>query len=105
MPAFYIEANGCSLGEYSAADSDAALDACAREAGYRDYAEVAAQFGRDARVCEIDTQKLIADIEAATGLVVMQDAYGVALVGNTAFTTYGELAESIDVDLADYFIV
>ena len=104
MATFAIEANGTDMGEYTASDAAAALDAYARDAGYADYADATAQFGDDAIATEIDTDALCQAVEKATGHAVFQDSYGggVALVNNTSFPTYQALAESIGVDCCEF---
>lgn len=104
MPVFNITANDTDMGEYTANSAAEALDNCARDAGYTDYADASAQFGDDASAMEIDTDALCQAVEKETGFAVFQDSYGsgVALVNGTSYATYQELAKSIEKNVWDF---
>jgi hypothetical protein len=103
MSTFFIEANG-PMGEYVADSASEALDLYARKAGYRDYADVVAQFGDDAKASRVDTVALALDVENALNTRVFQDHYGdgVALVFNASVATFDDLAQLIDKRVWDY---
>ena len=104
MSTFFIEANGTTMGEFVADNAGEALDLYAQESGYRDYADVVAQFGDDAKASRIDTVGLAQDVENALNTRVFQDSYGdgVALVHNASVATYDALAQMIDKRVWDY---
>lgn len=104
MPIFHISANDIAMGEFSGETEADALDAYARDAGYKDYADVVAQFGDDATAVQLDTDALVAAVGDATGHPVFQDSYGsgVALVNNVSYATYQDLAESIGRNAWDF---
>ena len=104
MSTFYIEANATPMGEYQADSASEALDLYAQDAGYKDYAEVVAQFGDDAIASKIDTVALALDVENALNTRVFQDSYGdgVALVHNASVATFDDLAQLIDKRVWDY---
>ena len=52
MKSFAVTANGQYMGTYQGESAEEALDAYAREAGYRDYAAALAVTGDDARAVE-----------------------------------------------------
>jgi len=97
MPVFQISANDNNLGEYRGETAADALDAYARDAGYRDYADVVAQFGDDASALQIDTDALTKSAGEYFKAPVFQDAYGagVALIDGMSFDNYTQLAEAI----------
>lgn len=104
MAYFQISANDTDMGEYCAENAEQALNAYARDAGYRDYADAAAQFGDDAAAREIDQDALCAAVSKATGHTVFQDSYGngVALVDGKSYATHKDLADSIGRDIAEF---
>ena len=104
MSTFFVGANGTPMGEFVAGNASEALDLYAQDAGYRDYAEVVAQFGDDAIASRIDTIALALDVENALNTRVFQDSYGdgVALVHNASVATYDALAQLIDKRVWDY---
>ncbi len=97
MPVFQISANDNNLGEYRGETAAEALDAYARDAGYRDYADVAAQFGDDASALQIDVGALTKAAGEYFNAAVFQDAYGsgVAVIDGMSFDNYTQLAEAI----------
>ena len=104
---FEIAANGTLMGEYKGADEDVAIDAYAKDAGYKDFSDAIKQVGGskdELDVFEIDVDKLVAAVEAAAGESVFQDSYGdgVAMVKNVSYDTYRELANAFDLDLGDF---
>lgn len=105
MAYFQISANDTDMGEYHADTADQALNAYARDAGYRDYADVVAQFGDDATARRIDTDALCDSVTQSTGHEVFQDSYGsgVALVDGKSYATYKDLADSIGRDISEFF--
>ena len=105
MAYFQISANDTDMGEYHADSAEQALNAYARDAGYKDYADVAAQVGDDATARQIDTDALCNSVTQATGHDVSQDSYGhgVALVNGKSYATHQELAASIGRDIAEFF--
>lgn len=110
MTTYEITANDTLMGEYRAADEQGALDAFARDEGYDDYDDLMANAPGSTReevtAKAIDTDKLIAAVEAAAGKAVFQDSYGdgVALVKNESYPTYRALAEAFGLDLADFYV-
>ncbi len=106
MATFSISANDTDMGEYKADTAEQALDKYARDAGYKDYADAAAQVGDDATAREIDVDALCNAVTAKTGFMVFQDSYGnglgVASVNDKSYTSYAELAESIGLPLRDF---
>lgn len=106
MATFSITANDTDMGEYHGETAAQALDAYARDAGYEDYADAAAQFGDDARAVEIDTLELCDAVSKETGFTVFQDSYGdgVALVNNISYATYQELAGLIGKNASDFAV-
>lgn len=104
MAVFQITANDTDMGEYIADSAAEALNAYAKDAGYSDYSEVAAQFGDDAVAVEIDTNALCEAVEQATGKSVFQDSYGsgVALVDGVSYATHQDMAALIGKSVADF---
>ncbi len=79
----------------------------AREAGYRDYAEVERAFGKNnaAVVEEVDVDKLVAAVNEKLSTAIFQDTSGdgVALVDNVSIRTYAELLAALgDFGLDDF---
>jgi hypothetical protein len=77
MNKYTITANDCDMGIYQAESEAHALDLYAQNAGYTDYADVAAQFGDDAiatktEECEMNTLK--STVSRAAELAYEQDA-------------------------------
>lgn len=105
MAYFQISANDTDMGEYHADSAEQALNAYARDAGYKDYADVVEQFGDDATAHQIDSDALCDAVTQATGHDVFQDSYGngVALVNGKSYATHQELAASIGRDIAEFF--
>ena len=105
MAYFQISANDTDMGEYHADSAEQALNAYARDAGYKDYADAAAQFGDDAEAHQIDTDALRNSVTQATGHNVFQDSYGngVALVDGESYATHKDLADSIGRHIAEFF--
>ena len=105
---FEIAANGTLMGEYNGDDPDAAIDSFARDAGYKDFADVIASIEGSSKdelfVFEIDTDKLVSAVETAAGESVFQDSYGsgVALVKGASYATYRELAEAFELDIDQF---
>lgn len=104
MAYFQISANDTDMGEYHADSAEQALNAYARDAGYKDYADVAAQVGDDATARQIDADALCDAVTQATGYAVFQDSYGsgVALVDGKSYATHQDLAASIGRDIAEF---
>jgi hypothetical protein len=104
MAFFQISANDVDMGEYRADNAAAALDAYAKEAGYPDYKQLAAEVGDDATAVQIDTDALCQAVERMTGRTVVQDSYGrgVALVNDVSYATHQELAQSIGKNCWDF---
>ena len=77
----------------------------ARDAGYKDYADVVAQLGDDAEAHQIDVDALCDSVTQATGHDVFQDSYGngVALVDGKSYATHKDLADSIGRHIAEFF--
>lgn len=104
---FEVTANGNLMGEYRAEDEASAIDACCVDAGYDDLADSLSVTGGSAdefKAFEINTDALIAAVEAVAGESVFQDSYGngVALVKNVSYGSYRELAEAFDLDIDDF---
>lgn len=98
MSVYLITSNDVNLGEYQAETAQAAIDACARDAGYTSEADVIAQFGRSgAQALEIDVDALCKAAGDYFGAAVFQDAYGsgIALIDGMTFDNYTQLAEAI----------
>ena len=57
MSTYRITANDTDMGEYQAESSAQALDCYAQDAGYKDYADVIAQFGDEATATVIHQRK------------------------------------------------
>lgn len=106
MATFSISANDTDMGEYKADTAEQALDKYARDAGYKDYADAAAQVGDDATAHKIDVDALCNAVTAKTGFAVFQDSYGnglgVASVNDKSYATYADLAASIGRPLFDF---
>lgn len=106
MATFSISANDTDMGEYTAASAAEALDKYARDAGYKDYADVVAQVGDDATAHEINVDALCNAVTEKTGFPVFQDSYGnglgVASVNDKSYATYADLAASIGRPLFDF---
>jgi hypothetical protein len=54
----------------------------------------------------LDTDKLIAAVEKASGEAVFQDSYGdgVAMVKGTSYATYSDLAEAFNLEIEDFYV-
>lgn len=105
MAYFQISANDTDMGEYHADSAEQALNAYARDAGYKDYADAVAQFGDDAEAHQIDVDALCDAVTQATGHNVFQDSYGngIALVDGKSYATHQEMAASIGRDITEFF--
>jgi hypothetical protein len=96
MAVYFITANGTPFGEYQATIAYEALLAYAQDAGYRNYAEMVevGGGGNEIEVLKIDTDAIVAAVEAISKGPVMQDSYGggVALVDGISYSNYDDLA-------------
>ena len=105
---FAIAANGNFMGEYTGDDENAAVDAYARDAGYADFSDLLGRVEGSSRseldIFEIDTDRLVAAVEAAAGESVFQDSYGngIALVRGESYSTYLELADAFGLNIEQF---
>lgn len=104
---YEICANGNLMGEYSGESASNAVDNFSREAGYKNYADMVEQIGGakdEIEVFEIDGDKLIAAIEAASGQSCFQDSYGggAVLVNNKSYASYRAAAEEFGIDMSEF---
>lgn len=106
MPYYTIEVNGADFGEYHAGDKAAALDKYAKDAGYASYADVIEQFGDDADVRKIDTERLIRDAERITKRAAFQSVFpgSVAVVSGVECAEWSDVAALIGCDLREYLL-
>ena len=105
---FAIAANGNFMGEYTGDDENAAVDAYASDAGYADFSDLLGRVEGSSRseldLFEIDTDRLVAAVEAAAGESVFQDSYGkgIAQVQGESYSSYCELADAFDLDIEQF---
>lgn len=107
---YIISANDNIMGEYQGVDINEAIDEYALDAGYDSEADmhdsVPGSSRDDLSIFEINTDKLISAITAATGETVFQDSYGdgVALVQGISYATYTDLAEAFGFEIDNFYV-
>ena len=99
----YIE-SGEVQSEYRGETAADALNAYARDAGYRDYDELVREFGPVELCIELDIQALCTAVGEKAGVPVFEDSYGtgVALLGDKSYSSYQVLAAAHGLNCWNY---
>ena len=87
---FCIFTNGDLFDEYNVKTSDEAVIA------YMDEVELS--------VFEVDTKKLLAAVQIAAGVEVLQDGRGVAVVNGVSFQNYQILAKTFGLSIEAFIV-
>ena len=87
---FCIFTNGDLFDEYNVKTSDEAV------AAYMDEVELS--------VFEVDTKKLLAAVQIAAGVEVLQDGRGVAVVNGVSFQNYQILAKTFGLSIEAFIV-
>ena len=87
---FCVFTNGNLFDEYKVKTSEAAINA------YMEEVELS--------VFEVDIQKLLAAVQAAAGVPVLQDGRGVAVVEGVSYQNYQALARTFGLSIETFLV-
>ncbi len=104
MPVYYVHANECPCGVYNANNAQQARSLASIDAGYASEREMASRLGAlsELTATAINTEALIAAIDASSPDCVYQDESGAVTVGDTRYDDWNDIARILDKDVLDF---